>query len=1211
MDRSPNETSELRIGPQCCRFRDLGHVILTLFLLGSISFAEQISSTEKEKNLLPWQVAGLKRVLADPANEIRRHGETYAESEYLPLPSQEDRRAILKTLISVVRERVKAENVCPESPPEALKRYGLTVDEWQKICQPKPKPPAESAAEINEIEENARKLKGALEWLADARSINNENALEAIKILENAEKPTPEMIAAIERHASGKNQERCFLILIRWGFEAGAESAILAASRIARDKSQLPCSPALVASFVIRSRALPSVATFIKEASPDLAKSLVRAYLADDKPIADSFTPELRAKWLAIRAQASTERERYEANGTLAVLGVQPEANTQPVVTRVCGLAGIKTNEASDEINYLCRCIGRLSGITGAQFTALRTALENTRPAEWHFLVATRAGTPLAADAVRTLSLQWEMKGLLGYGGPNTSPLLQLADAGAPGAREEMLRAAEECKEVSDRVAATEWLADNGGNGEDVKVILLRLLEDEAVELRLLAARGLALRWLDRTDYPVADWRTRVQQSLDRIDATPGPWREDVSVLERFLAYLAPWNSGALPRLFKESIGEAELYTDEGIDQAVLGAFIRPDAGQIAETLDLIIMARSPGTTNFLALLTYLFANQHEAMVQVRVAKEALGLVVDERDSPDGGDVTVLVRALQVSHAPAFRTAIAGTLVQLCASESGTRMKLETLKGLAATLGAEAEKDNRLQSYAETVQRRYDGLNWWRSLWEKSRSWIVGLAGAVALHILFWIAMLIGYPRWQWVRATMFWNKTARQWLGAGYVGFLLQWVPPLRQLLFEPFRASLLGDARLTQFNPDRYFDESMVVPVTQENDREREGPSRRLREAIPRIENQCLLEGESGLGKTMFVRDLLRRHERNRRETFVFLPAQRCIGDDGVRRAIQNLLQGIAKDSAFLDALIYAGALTVVIDGLNEVPADSREKISAFLRLNPRAKVLVTSQRMEWTPPPAMAGTHWRLQPLSEGQIVVFLQRLTPPGAPLDYPEQCHRYVKQTLDPLLATPARMWAMSVLSNPLDLSVAAQLLAAGKTPNPATLLGDAYAEMARQYYAEHRKEFPMEALAAEAYAMRRDSRDRINRDKFAEELGTLKQHRVVVEVMEMGLNKEAPPCRFRHDKLWAFFTVEHFCVERHLCAEHLGDIMFLQVYEQLVFRLPLNEARSLVQSLGAHAARTGDHTLVDSCLLLLELRCAWDASECVTTHDPLIRRAAG
>jgi hypothetical protein len=73
----------------------------------------------------------------------------------------------------------------------------------------------------------------------------------------------------------------------------------------------------------------------------------------------------------------------------------------------------------------------------------------------------------------------------------------------------------------------------------------------------------------------------------------------------------------------------------------------------------------------------------------------------------------------------------------------------------------------------------------------------------------------------------------------------------------------------------------------------------------------------------------------------------------------------------------MVYAGALMVIVDGLNEVSADTREKIGAFARDMSKGDMLVGTQPIEWTEPPG--ATVVDLLPLSRKEAERFA---LPPG-------------------------------------------------------------------------------------------------------------------------------------------------------------------------------------------------------------------------------------
>jgi hypothetical protein len=147
------------------------------------------------------------------------------------------------------------------------------------------------------------------------------------------------------------------------------------------------------------------------------------------------------------------------------------------------------------------------------------------------------------------------------------------------------------------------------------------------------------------------------------------------------------------------------------------------------------------------------------------------------------------------------------------------------------------------------------------------------------------------------------------------------------------------------------------------------------------------------------MFLRHLVK----NSKQIVVHLPAQKC--DKGVIEAIQDKLHGQAQDIQFLKNLIYSGAIDIYIDGLNEVTADTRVKITNFVDRYFRGNIIMTTQPLEWTPP-STAKTYY-LQPLECQQIEPFLVSRQPPllkDAKIqgkDYKNACIRYLANALNP------------------------------------------------------------------------------------------------------------------------------------------------------------------------------------------------------------------
>ncbi|PTL85929.1 HEAT repeat domain-containing protein [Vitiosangium sp. GDMCC 1.1324] len=460
------------------------------------------------------------------------------------------------------------------------------------------------------------------------------------------------------------------------------------------------------------------------------------------------------------------------------------------------------------------------------------------------------------------------------------------------------------------------------------------------------------------------------------------------------------------------------------------------------------------------------------------------------------------------------------------------------------------------------------------------------VAWSVAGHVGFWLLLLFFYPRSAKVQAVFFWNPWVRKLLGFGYVGLLLTWVPFLRRRLLAPFRSLLLAEAGLKHFSPQGYFGRTEVRDVST-------GKRDPLLEAIPRLKGQVVLEGASGLGKSIFIQYLLCRSK----ALAVYLPAKDC--KQGVLEAIQAKLEGLARDTGFLQSLIYSGALDIYIDGLNEVAADTRARVVQFVEPKFHGNILLATQRMEWTPP--ATARRYELQPLTEQQVAEFLRGREPqPGEEAKrrgeaYRETCERFLEQALGPPGQTKEERRAMlEVLSNPMDLTVVAQMLAAGHTPDLFRLLQQQYELMAGAYRGEFREAFPLEKLSEEAYQMRLEDRRAIPEEEFRKELPMMEKEdfKMVVRQEWQGAGGSGwREWHFRHEKLQDFFIVQTFLGETNpRVAEHLDDPRFRGVYAQLAKVLEPWRAQELREHLVAHAARTHDHTVSDEFVTLLKER---------------------
>ncbi|BAY97772.1 hypothetical protein NIES37_17170 [Tolypothrix tenuis PCC 7101] len=472
----------------------------------------------------------------------------------------------------------------------------------------------------------------------------------------------------------------------------------------------------------------------------------------------------------------------------------------------------------------------------------------------------------------------------------------------------------------------------------------------------------------------------------------------------------------------------------------------------------------------------------------------------------------------------------------------------------------------------------------------KGWQWFFNARTTILIHAAFWLALIFAYPKFPQVQAIFFWNPWVRRILGVGYVGFLLTWFPPFRRKLFEPFQPSLLADAGLDNFNPQAYFPDSQVkLPNTEE--------PVAITQVLPNIKGQIVLEGDSGLGKSMFLRHLVKTSPR----LVVYLPARKC--EKGVIEAIQAKLHGQAQDADFLKNLIYSGALDICIDGLNEVTADTRAKITQFVESYFRGNIIMTTQPLEWTPP--STAKIYKLQPLEQAQIQQFLisrQPRLPKDAKIqgkEYEQACANYLNQTLSTQPSAEELAAVNRILSNPMDLTVVALMLAQGESPDLFHLQQQQYNLMATEYQQEWKQEFPLKKFSQAVYDMRLNDEQALPGDEFYQVLQSLEDEKYKMVVSRQWQNEEGAAKKewyFRHDKIMEFFLVQNFLGENEEAEkrliDHMGDPRFRGVYFLLATLLPLDAAKELREKIIQYAADTKDHTVSDTFVQLLRPRAA-------------------
>jgi hypothetical protein len=278
-----------------------------------------------------------------------------------------------------------------------------------------------------------------------------------------------------------------------------------------------------------------------------------------------------------------------------------------------------------------------------------------------------------------------------------------------------------------------------------------------------------------------------------------------------------------------------------------------------------------------------------------------------------------------------------------------------------------------------------------------------------------------------------FWNPKVRNMLSLWFVPLLLLCLPPLRRRLLTPFRDDLVATAHLADLPRLGFFGQSRArigdrQPITIET-------------ILQQLQGIVVLRGDAGLGKTSALRWLAGRSKR----PVAFLAARDCAA--GVHVLIARIIRDV-QETAFVRSMVYTGALIVIVDGLNEVSADTREKIGAFARDMSKGNVLIGTQPIEWMPPPGACIID--LLPLSREEAERFLLS-RPIGADekqkirgTAYAEGVLAFLHRALDEAPSKEDRRAAELVLSNPFDLTFAADLLAQGSKPSAVALIDEAF-----------------------------------------------------------------------------------------------------------------------------------------------------------------------
>ncbi|MDP6502401.1 MAG: HEAT repeat domain-containing protein [Planctomycetota bacterium] len=465
----------------------------------------------------------------------------------------------------------------------------------------------------------------------------------------------------------------------------------------------------------------------------------------------------------------------------------------------------------------------------------------------------------------------------------------------------------------------------------------------------------------------------------------------------------------------------------------------------------------------------------------------------------------------------------------------------------------------------------------------------------VLIHGGFWALLIFVYPSSTMVQALFFWNPWVRRTVGFPYVGLLLTWVPFLRQRLLSPFRETLVPRQISEGFQDAHWYANSQL-----RNLRTREAAA--LKEQIPEVKGQFVLQGASGLGKTMFLKHLIAGRSKRLR---VFLRAEDCAvpGQDEFGSVIESIslrMEGAARDRKFLRNLVFSGALDIYIDGLNEVSAETRVEITNFLNRYTKGNIILTTQPVhKWEPP---RNAHlYELLPLDREQIEEFLHSRadtlpeTAKRTGDEFKSACTNYLERTLPSEDSSNSRE-AQIVLSNPMDLTIVAELIAQGEEPDLFALQQHQYTLVEREYKEHTNRDFPLKEFSRAVLDMRLKDESVIP-SEFDDALEYLHKQKMVIRRQETPADgEESYVYTFRHDKIMELFIVQTFLhASGEQPMEYMDDPRFKGVYLMLALLLPQDEADVLREAIIDYSAENDDYSVSNDFIKLLKARKERDA----------------
>lgn len=401
------------------------------------------------------------------------------------------------------------------------------------------------------------------------------------------------------------------------------------------------------------------------------------------------------------------------------------------------------------------------------------------------------------------------------------------------------------------------------------------------------------------------------------------------------------------------------------------------------------------------------------------------------------------------------------------------------------------------------------------------------------IHPAAWIVLLLAYPKSRAVQSFFFWNKWGRTFFGLGYVHLAVTYVPYLRHHILAPLEPNLIAGGGEALLGPEPFFAEIEAIDASTRKSLGRAidvvlGKSNGASGAQNLAAGPLIIEGESGLGKSLLLRETARVLRAQKAATVVFLQAIDCA--EGVEKAILDRSElNLSAEEGYVRTLLHIGALVLVIDGVNEVTAETRTRISTFVSRNRRGRILLATQPIVWRAPDSIPRIV--LKPLRAEQINGFLKVYAahlPAEAKITQSEYDRR-VEAFAVQVTQNPNAERTRVLLSNPMMLSIVSNLIATEESPEVGKLIDENLVERAvtnaESNYANYLPGsiFPRKAFADMIFMHRCENKMRFPSSDFVEAWEVLRAAKIARPGTGIDVSGIATDYLFRHETFLAFY----------------------------------------------------------------------------------------